>query len=323
MLVNSRFEECSWLRWAAEDENAASICILGIPFDGAVSLSKGAAKAPQTIRELSIDLPDTTDEWIPIRDGLLYDAGDMHPDLQWDRYFASVEKEAYRLMSTGNFCLFIGGDHSVTIPLHKAFRAYQMEAYEKEAQRFVDRITDQKPVGVEGPKLGVIHFDAHFDLWDEYDGHKWSHACTEARALENGVVRPEDLFFIGVRVADLDELELIRRNPGITAITAMEVHEKGIEYVLQRLEQHFAGYDAIYFTIDIDGLDPAFAPGTGTPVMGGVTAIQLIKLFRWVITNLPVKAMDIVEVAPDLDVNNVTSWAALKIIHELFTAFSR
>ena len=316
MLDNSRFEECSWLRWAAEDENAASICILGIPFDGAVSLSKGAAKAPQTIRELSIDLPDTTDEWIPIRDGLLYDAGDMHPDLQWDRYFASVEKEAYRLMSTGNFCLFIGGDHSVTIPLHKAFRAYQREAHEKKAQQFVDRIGGE-------PKLGVIHFDAHFDLWDEYDGHKWSHACTEARALENGVVRPEDLFFIGVRVADLDELELIRRNPGITAITAMEIHEKGIEYVLQRLEQHFAGYDAIYFTIDIDGLDPAFAPGTGTPVMGGVTAIQLIKLFRWVIANLPVKAMDIVEVAPDLDVNNVTSWAALKIIHELFTAFSR
>ena len=98
-----------------------------------------------------------------------------------------------------------------------------------------------------------------------------------------------------------------------------------MEYVTQRLADHFSDYDAIYFTIDIDGLDPAFAPGTGTPVMGGVTAIQLIKLFRWIIRSLPVKAMDIVEIAPDLDVNNMTSWAALalKIIHELLAAFSR
>ena len=145
----------------------------------------------------------------------------------------------------------------------------------------------------------------------------------KALALENGIVRPEDLFFIGIRVAELDELELIRKNPGITTVTAMDIHEKGIEDLLQKLDKHFEGYDAIYFTIDIDGLDPAFAPGTGTPVMGGVTAVQLIRLFRWVIEKLPVKAMDIVEVAPDLDVNNITSWAALKIIHELFTAFSK
>ena len=307
MLDNSRFEERSWLRWAADDIEDAEICILGIPFDGAVSLSKGAAKAPQTIRELSVDLSDTTDEWIPIKEGLLYDAGDMHPDLQWDRYYAAVEKEAFRLMSTGNFCLFLGGDHSVTIPLHKAFGDYYRATWKCVAP----------------PKIGIIHFDAHYDLCDEYDGHKWSHACTEARALENGIVRPEDLFFIGVRVAELDELELIRQNPGITTITAMDVHEKGIEYVLQRLEQHFSDYDGIYLTIDIDGLDPAFAPGTGTPVMGGVTAMQLIRLFRWIIGNLPVRAMDIVEVAPDLDVNNITSWAALKIIHELFSAYSR
>ena len=306
MLDNSRFNECSWLRWAAEDIEDARICILGIPFDGAVSLSKGAAKAPQTIRELSIDLSDTTDEWIPIREGLIYDAGDMHPDLQWDRYYAGVEKEARRLMDTGSFCLFLGGDHSVTIPLQKAFGTYQKE-------------NSGKP----DPKIGIIHFDAHYDLCDEYDGHKWSHACTEARALDSGVVRPEDLFFIGIRVAELDELELIRNNPGITTITAMEVHDEGIDRVIQRLARHFSDYDAIYFTIDIDGLDPAFAPGTGTPVMGGVTAIQLIKLFRWIIRNLPVRAMDIVEVAPDLDVNNMTSWAALKIIHELFSAFSR
>ena len=306
MLENSRFEECSWLRWAADTIDDAEICILGIPFDGAVSLNKGAAKAPRTLRELSIDLSDTTDEWIPIREGLLYDAGDMHPDLNWDRYYASVEQEALRLMETGNFCLFLGGDHSVTIPLQKAFGEYQRKAADHP-----------------DPKIGIIHFDAHYDLCDEYDGHKWSHACTEARALENGVVRPEDLFFIGVRVAELDELELIRKNPGITTITAMEVHEKGMEYVLQRLAEHFDGYDAIYFTIDIDGLDPAYAPGTGTPVMGGVTSIQLIRLFRWALKNLPVRAMDIVEVAPDLDVNDITSWAALKIIHELFTAFSK
>lgn len=312
MLEYSRLINDSWLRWSAKTKEDAKVCIMGVPFDNAVSLSKGAAKGPETMRALSIDMSDVTEDWVPIREGILYDIGDIPVELQWDRYFKTVEDRAYELMKTGNFCLFLGGDHSVTIPLHQAFGRYQRELG-------ADGV---KAAGSAGKrKIGIIHFDAHFDLCDEYDGHKWSHACTEARSLEN-VVSGEDLFFVGIRVAEVCELDMLERNPGITTIRAVDVHEKGVDAAFARLEEKFRDYDAIYLTIDIDVLDPAFAPGTGTPASGGLTSVQLVRLFKMMLERLPIKAMDIVEVAPDLDVNNITSWAALRLVHELFGYFS-
>ncbi len=303
MLENSKLLNDSWLRWSAKSKEEAKLCIMGVPFDNAVSLSKGAAKGPETIRNLSVDMSDATEDWILIKEGILYDIGDIPVDLQWERYFGKVEEEAYQLMKTDKFCLFIGGDHSVTIPLHNAFGKYHREMA-------ADR------------KIGVIHLDAHFDLYDEYDGHQWSHACTEARSLEH-LISGEDLFFVGIRVAEPPELKALEQNPGITVVRAMDVHETGIEPVFEKMQEKFKGYDAIYLTIDIDVLDPAFAPGTGTPSSGGLTSIQLIRLFKMMIETLPIKAMDIVEVAPDLDVNHITSWAALRIIQELFGHFSK
>lgn len=299
MLEKSNFNEASWLRWTAETKEEAEICIMGVPFDNAVSLNKGAAKAPENIRLLSVDLSDTTDEFIPIKDGLLYDAGDIHALLDWEKYFGEVEESALELMKTGNMCLFLGGDHSVTIPLHKAFRRYHGDK-----------------------KLGIIHFDAHYDLCPEYDGHIWSHACTEARALE-GVVNDVDLSFVGVRVAEETELELINENPGILTIRAADVYDRGADSIIEQLTAKYSGYDAIYLTLDIDVLDPAYAPGTGTPVSGGLNPFELTRIFRGLLKNLPIRAMDIVEVAPPLDVNDVTTWAAMKIIHELFTFYSK
>jgi len=299
---HSKLLHDSWLRWAAESKESARICIMGVPFDGAVSFNAGAARAPETIRNLSIELSDVNEDWLPVKKGILYDSGDLPVCLQWEDYFHTVESEAYELMKSGAFCLFLGGDHSVTIPLHKAYGRYQKE---------------QKP----NAKIGVLHFDAHFDLCHEYDGHKWSHACTEARALED-VISREDLFFVGVRVAEVDELELLQEHPEITVVRAMDVHNEGVEAVLQKLQEKFSDYDALYLTIDIDVLDPAFAPGTGTPVSGGLTSVQLIRLFKQMIRTLPIRAMDLVEVAPPLDVNSITSWAALRLIQELFVHFS-
>lgn len=303
MLEHSKLLNDSWLRWGAESKEKAKICIMGVPFDNAVSLNKGAAKGPETMRNLSVDMSDATEDDVVIKKGLLYDIGDIPVELDWETYFGTVADEAYKLMKTGNFCLFLGGDHSVTIPLHQAFGKYQNEKKEN-------------------AKIGIIHFDAHYDLCNEYDGHKWSHACTEARSLES-VVSAEDLFFVGVRVAEVSELELIAKNSGIMAIKAKEVHKLGVEAMFQKLKDKFQGYDAVYLTVDIDVLDPAFAPGTGTPQPGGLTSMQLIQLFQMMLEELPIKAMDIVEVAPDLDVNNITSWAALRLVLELFGHFSK
>lgn len=299
MLEKSNSKETSWLRWSAETKEDADICIMGVPFDNAVSLNKGACKAPENIRKLSVDLSDTADEFISIKDGLLHDAGDVPVVLDWEQYFSNVEESALELMETGNMCLFLGGDHSVTIPLHKAFKRYHGDK-----------------------KTGILHFDAHYDLCPEYDGHPWSHACTEARALE-GIVEGRDLAFVGVRVAEESELEVIRKHPDILTLRAADVYDRGPQKIVEQLTEKYRDYDAVYLTLDIDVLDPAYAPGTGTPVSGGLNPFELTRIFRGVLANLPVKAMDIVEVAPTLDVNDITTWAAMKIIHELFSYYSR
>lgn len=120
-----RLEKNSWLRWAAATPSEAKVCMMGVPFDLAVSLSKGAAKAPERLRALSVDMSDMGEDMIPIQPGVLYDLGDVPVTLDWEAYFQQVEEEAYQLMQSGRFCLFFGGDHSVTIPLHKAFSRYQ------------------------------------------------------------------------------------------------------------------------------------------------------------------------------------------------------
>ena len=303
MLKYSKLMNDSWLRWSADSVEKAKLCIMGVPFDNAVSLGRGAAKGPETIRNLSSEMSDVTEDDVIIKDGILFDIGDIPQDLDWKNYYETVEEEAYELMASDKMCLFLGGDHSVTIPLHKAFSKYHKGKKE-------------------GARIGVIHFDAHYDLCDEYDGHKWSHACTEARALDE-MITGEDLFFVGIRVAEKAELEVLDKNPDITVVQAKEVHKIGPEAVYEKLKNKFSDYDALYFTIDIDVLDPAFAPGTGTPQSGGLTSIQLTELFKMIIEGLPVRAVDIVEVAPELDVNNITSWAALRLIHELFAYFSR
>ena len=303
MLEYSSFEERSWLRWSAAHKEDAAIGIMGIPFDNAVSLNKGASKAPEQLRNLSIDLSDTTDEFIPIRDGILYDFGDVHADLNWDSYFTEIREKAEEVLADGRFGLFLGGDHSVTIPLHKAFG--NVWRTQRQASR-----------------IGVIHMDAHYDLCPDYDGHPWSHACTEARALDD-VIKGEDLTFIGIRVAELTELELMQEHPGITTYRAADVHENGYRQIAQQVIRKYRDYDAVYLTLDIDVLDPAYAPGTGTPVSGGLTPTQLIGILRMLLREAPVRAMDIVEVAPPLDVNDITSWAALRVIHEVFSQFSQ
>lgn len=299
MLDNSRLLEDSWLRWSAERLEDAKVAIMGIPFDNAVSFKKGTAFAPEKLRELSIELSDVADDFIPIKNGVLYDIGDIYPELDWEKYFADVENQALSLMQSGRFCLFLGGDHSVTIPLHKAFGKHNKDK-----------------------KIGIIHFDAHYDLCREYDGHKWSHACTEARALDD-VISGEDLFFVGVRVAELQELDVIKENPGIRNITPAALDKMGVEKAFEMLSEAFKDYDALYMTLDIDVLDPAYAPGTGTPVSGGISSRQFIDLTRMILDELPVKAMDIVEVSPPNDVNDITSWAALRIIHQVLTRFSK
>ena len=118
-------------------------------------------------------------------------------------------------------------------------------------------------------------------------------------------------------------MEILKKNPGITTICARDVYIDGVESICQRLIEHYRDYDAVYVTLDIDVLDPAYAPGTGTPSTGGLTSRELLEILRHLLNTLPIQAMDIVEVAPSLDVNDITSWAALGVVQMILAHFSK
>ena len=269
---------------------AAEIGVLGVPFDGAVSFRRGTAFAPAKFRELSTHLANCAEEGQPLR-LRVRDYGDAHPILDWAAYFQIVEERAAEVLQHP-LALFIGGDHAVTIPLMRAF----------------NRV-------VEGP-FGIVHFDAHSDLFDVYDEHRWSHACTERRALELSGLDPEHLVFVGLRSFCPEEWDFLQAHPEISFYTARQCYLQGIEAIAEQVVERLRDVQAVYFTLDIDGLDPAYAPGTGTPEGGGLSTRDLLELVRVLFQELPLRAMDVVEVAPPLDSADMTSFAALKVIYE-------
>lgn len=278
----------------------ADVCVMGITFDGAASVGKGAALGPDEIRKCSEVLPPVNSTGEFFQELKVYDAGDVEFSLDWAAYYKAVEEEALKLLETNKFCIFLGGDHSVTIPLGKALGKYYA-----------------------GQKLGVIHFDSHPDLCDEYEGSKWSHACPLKRVLEDAI-EPEDLAQVGIRSYEYEEVEFYAAHPETMVIKAYDIFREGYEAAAEKLIEKFKDYDAVYITLDIDVLDPAYAPGTGTPEAGGLSSRELMYMINQLMENLPIKAMDIVEVSPSLDTENqITSWAAVKIIYEVFAQINK
>lgn len=285
----------AWRGLAAEDPARGEILILGVPFDGAVSASRGAAFAPDRLRELSRILPPFTEEGISLESISVGDLGNVPVSLDWEDTFSRVEQEAAGALETGRFCLFLGGDHSVSIPLICAF-----------SRRFADA------------PIGVVHLDAHCDLMDRYDGHRWSHACTQRRSLELPNMAPERLALVGIRSYEAGELAFLQDHSAITIIGARQLYREGLAAALEKVCRSLSGAAAVYLSLDIDVLDPAFAPGTGTPEGGGLSTRELLELVRGIFRHLPVRAADLVEISPPLDPSGITAWAALKVIYEIF-----
>ena len=282
-----------WSGLESQDDDA-EIGVLGVPFDNAVSWRGGARHAPQRIRSITPYLAKSTEEGLLLK-VRVKDYGDMEPDLNWERFFDSTEAAAARIVNAGHqLAFFLGGDHSVGIPLFKAF-----------AKHF------------RGP-VGYIQFDAHADLGDNFEGHPWSHANTARRNAEQPNLSPDHQAFIGLRSFLAEELQYRMTNPGVGWHTARSICRRGIEAVAHDVVEQMKRVEAVYVSLDIDGIDPSCAPGTGTPEHGGPTTRECLDLLRIVFAELPVKAMDIVEVSPPLDIADVTSLAALKVTYEVF-----
>lgn len=276
-----------------EKINEADVLLLGLPYDGGASCGKGTSEAPKVFRELSYFLPPFTMDGKLI-DLKLYDFGDVNPT---DNYFEKVYEKANEVFSYQKFNLFIGGDHSVTIPLQ---------------QSFFDNAKKIRKTPV------IIHIDAHPDICDFYDGSSYSHACTNRRAIDYGY-GTNNITLVGIRGYEAYEVSFLNDHPELKVYQASYINKYGFDEIIKDLKTRFNSDEyMIYLSYDIDANDPSFAPGTGTPEAFGLNSNELMLFIKELFINLPIKAMDIVEVSPPLDSNDITSWLALKTLYEIF-----
>ncbi len=255
------------------------IAVLGVPFDEKSSFLRGAAQGPAAVRavstgkcycgwtELGVNLEEDT---------VLVDLGDVDTSGDMDKSFALIEKGVASILDKGAVPIVLGGDHSITYPVLKAF-----------ARRF-------KP-------LDVLHFDAHPDLYDDLYGDRLSHACPFARIVEDGLAA--SVVQVGVRAVTAAHRARALKG-GVRMIEMKDIQDP--------LHLRFA--NPVYVSFDMDALDPAFAPGVSHHEPGGLTtrqAVQIIQSLKGRIVGL-----DVVELNPSRDPSGITAAAAFKIVKE-------
>jgi len=299
-LVPRYAGEATFARLPRLDEvSQADVAILGVPFDSGVSYRPGARFGPSHIRESSRLLrPYNPALQVPVfASQQVADAGDLAVNpFNIDDAIGAIERGARALLERTRFVLTLGGDHTVALPMLRAVSA------------------------VHGP-VAVVHFDAHLDTWDTYFGAAYTHGTPFRRAAEEGLLDPTGCLHVGIRGplytdADLDQDSEL----GFQVIPAIDVEQLGVPGMVERIAQR-VGDRPVYVSIDIDVLDPAHAPGTGTPEAGGLTSRELLAALRS-FARLNLVGADIVEVAPAYDHAQITGIAAAHVGYELLSALA-
>lgn len=274
--------------------------VVGVPFDAGTSYRPGARFGPGHIRESSRLLRpyNPAQDAEPFALAQVVDAGDIavnpfNIELAVDQVQAGMTE----LVSTGAKVMTLGGDHTIAYPILKSLHAKH------------------------GP-ITVIHFDAHLDTWDTYFGAPLTHGTPFRRASEEGIIDLESCLHVGIRgplysTEDLSE----DRRLGFAILNSTDADSLGIEGMIAAMLKR-VGDRPVYVSIDIDVLDPAFAPGTGTPEAGGLSSRELLRMVRALdATNLI--GADIVEVSPAYDHAQITGIAAAHLAYELITVMAR
>ncbi|MGI5506024.1 agmatinase [Lentzea sp. CA-135723] len=272
----------------------ADVAVVGVPFDTGVSYRPGARFAPSAVREASRLLRPYNPglDVAPFERLQVVDAGDItvNPFHIGDA-IETIEGAATDLQAGGTRLVTIGGDHTIALPLLRA----------------VSRI--------HGP-VALLHFDAHLDTWDTYFDEPYTHGTPFRRAVEDGILDTEAISHVGTRgpLYGKKDLEDDRRL-GFGIVTSSDVMRRGVDETVDALRQRI-GSRPLYVSIDIDVLDPAHAPGTGTPEAGGMTSRELLEIVRG-LRGLNLVGADVVEVAPAYDHSDITSVAASHLAYDL------
>jgi agmatinase len=300
-FVSPRFGQLAtfMLLPAADGPANLDVALLGIPYDGGVSYRTGARFGPRAVREQS----SLIRPWNPVLKVHPFerlrvaDCGDVDVvPISIERTHAAIERRIGEVVAAGARPLSVGGDHSITLPILRAL-----------ARRH-------------GP-LAVVHFDAHPDTWDEYFGSKLFHGTPFRRAVEEGLIDTKRFIQVGIRGPLYGPEDFAFHDEhGIEVLRIEPIKEQGLGWATQRLARLRGG--PLYCSFDIDALDPAYAPATGTPEVGGLTSWEALSLVRSLAGTTLVGA-DIVEVSPPYDgPGQITSLMAANLAFELLSVLA-
>jgi guanidinopropionase len=278
----------------ADDPTDADIAVLGIPFDGGVTHRSGARHGPRAVREQSTLLRrhNAATGCSPFAEARVRDLGDCWIEQPYELAGAHREIEALlgTIAAAGAAPLCVGGDHSVTLPILRA-------------------IAKDRP-------LGLIHVDAHPDTGGDYMGSRFHHGAPFSRAVEEGLIEPKRCIQIGIRgTTNEPGMWEFSERAGMRIVGMDEFADKGWRWAAEEARR-VAGEGPVYLSYDIDSLDPAFAPGTGTPEVGGITPLEALRFLR-ALEGIDVAAADLVEVAPAWDPSYVTALNGATILYEI------
>lgn len=280
----------------AADHAGLDIALIGVPFDLGVTNRSGTRLGPRAVRNIErIGPVEPALRAAPFLDAAIADIGDTELTSRFSLQQCHADTEAHfaRLHADGVRTLAIGGDHSMTLPILRA-------------------------LGKDRP-LGMIHIDAHADTSGDTDGSKLHHGAPFRHAVLDGVLDPTRTIQIGIRGGGIWLAEF-SRNSGMTVIEMHEVDAMGLPAVIAKARQVAQG--PVYLTFDIDSLDPAYAPGTGTPEVGGFTPREAQALLRGM-DGLDIVAADVVEVAPQYDATTNTAQAAAHLAFTILALMTR
>lgn len=287
MVIKDNYTNSSKYLSSLNDYNESEIVIVGAPMDYTVSFKPGTRFGPQAIRAASLGLEEYS-VYVDrnLRDKKYYDFGDL--TLPYGNVEKSVEiigKATQEIVEDGKKPLFLGGEHLISAPIIK-------EVYKKY-----------------GDDLVVLHFDAHTDLRTKFFGEENSHATVLRKATE--FVNNKNIYHFGIRSGIKEEYEFSRKNTNMFLFDVVDP----LKTIVGGIKNN-----PIYITWDIDVLDPAFAPGTGTPEPGGITSKEALEAIH-ILKDFNVVGMDLVEVSPDYDHSGITSILAAKLIRESILSF--
>ena len=281
---------------ANSPSGGAEFSILGVPFDASSSFRSGSRAAPNAMRDASWNFETySIEHGVDLTDIAIHDCGNLEDFVRPEDMVEAVKEAVAGILKGRSFPMIMGGEHSLTPGVVAAL----------------------KEAGTGGPKgFGVIVLDAHMDFRDEYLNMRQSHACASRRTAE--MVGPESVVPIGVRSVSREEMEEIQKDmhSRFRFITADQVRKEGMAASVKKALS-LVGKDQIYLSLDIDCLDPAYAPGTGTPEPFGLTALDVREAIDILAPRLV--GFDIVEIAPNYDSGNTAALGA-RLVREVIAA---